>query len=291
MEWLFLALISAFALASADALTKARFGTYTGFELVLLRVAAPAVVLAPLLAVHPLPPVPPAFWGWVALLVPLELGAMLLYVVAIRDCPLHLTLPYLSFTPVLNVATGYLILGETVSSRGLAGILMVVVGAWVLNAEHARADDGLRGLLAPFAAVARERGARMMLAVAAIYSLTSVLGKKAMSFATPESFGPFYFVTVGVVALVVFALVRPATLGVLTRPPKWHLVLGLLMGAMIITHFMALARVEVAYMITVKRTSLLFGILYGALLFRERRLGPNLIAGGLMVAGIGLILL
>jgi hypothetical protein len=36
-------------------------------------------------------------------------------------------------------------------------------------------------------------------------------------------------------------------------------------------HLLAIERVEAAYMIAVKRTSLLFGILYGALLFGERR--------------------
>jgi drug/metabolite transporter (DMT)-like permease len=39
----------------------------------------------------------------------------------------------------------------------------------------------------------------------------------------------------------------------------------------------------------VKRTSLLFGILYGAVLFREERLAWNLVAGALMVAGVALI--
>jgi hypothetical protein len=39
----------------------------------------------------------------------------------------------------------------------------------------------------------------------------------------------------------------------------------------------------------VKRTSLLFGILYGALLFREANLGRNLVAGTLMVAGVALV--
>jgi drug/metabolite transporter (DMT)-like permease len=63
------------------------------------------------------------------------------------------------------------------------------------------------------------------------------------------------------------------------------------MGVMIITHFMALARVEVAYMIAVKRTSLLFGILYGALLFRERNLGRHVLAGALMSAGVAVIVI
>jgi len=64
---------------------------------------------------------------------------------------------------------------------------------------------------------------------------------------------------------------------------------GVLMAVMVVTHFMAISKVEAAYMIAVKRTSLLFGILYGALLFREAHLGRNLVAGALMIAGVGLI--
>ncbi|MCP4409304.1 MAG: hypothetical protein GY807_16435 [Gammaproteobacteria bacterium] len=53
--------------------------------------------------------------------------------------------------------------------------------------------------------------------------------------------------------------------------------------------FIAIQGVEVAYMISVKRTSLLFGLLYGALLFSEPRLGHNLLAGSLMVSGVALL--
>ena len=51
----------------------------------------------------------------------------------------------------------------------------------------------------------------------------------------------------------------------------------------------AIQQVEGAYMIAVKRTSLLFGIVYGALLFKEQDLGRHLAAGVLMVAGVFLI--
>ncbi len=60
---------------------------------------------------------------------------------------------------------------------------------------------------------------------------------------------------------------------------------------MIYTHFLALQLVQVAYMISVKRVSLLFGILYGALLFHERGLRTQLPAGVLMLAGVFLIAL
>jgi hypothetical protein len=110
---------------------------------------------------------------------PLELLAMWLYMQAIRESPLSLTLPYLAFTPVFNTLTGYLILGETVSWTGFSGILLVVLGAWLLNLEAAQNGAGLN-LLAPFRAITRERGSRLMLMVAAIYSLTSVTSKGAL---------------------------------------------------------------------------------------------------------------
>ena len=61
------------------------------------------------------------------------------------------------------------------------------------------------------------------------------------------------------------------------------------MAIMVITHFMAIAQIEAAYMIAAKRTSLLFGMLYGAMLFGERHLGRHLVAGALMVAGVAAI--
>ncbi len=42
-----------------------------------------------------------------------------------------------------------------------------------------------------------------------------------------------------------------------------------LMALMVLTHFLALAQAATAYMIAVKRTSILFGILLGAWVFRE----------------------
>jgi uncharacterized membrane protein len=55
---------------------------------------------------------------------------------------------------------------------------------------------------------------------------------------------------------------------------------------MVFTHFLAIQKVEVAYMIAVKRTSLLFGILYGALVFREPGIAARLPAGALMLGGV-----
>jgi len=288
MHWITLTLLSAFFLATADTLSKRYLSHYRPGELVLVRFGVSGALLLPLLLWQPWPPLSATFWGWIAISLPLELIAMWLYMLAIRDSPLSLTLPYLAFTPVFNTLTGYLLLGETVSRRGFAGILLVVFGAWLLNLNSAQ-RGGTLALLAPFRAITRERGSRLMLLVAAIYSLTSVTSKGAMLQVTPGFFGPFYFVLLGSASVVVFASRDLSSWRALTRHSVAHLGIGLFMAAMVVAHFYAIAHIEVAYMVAVKRTSLLFGMLYGAWLFGETGLQKKLVAGSLMVTGVLLI--
>lgn len=290
MDWLPLALTCALALALADAATKRFLADYAAADLVMVRFGLTAILLLPMLWLEP-PTMPTmAFWYWMGAALPLEVLAEVLYVLAIRDSPLSLTLPYLAFTPVLVTVSGYLLLGETVTAQGFAGILLVVMGAYLLNLEHARFWRP-RTWFAPLVAIVRERGSRYMLGVAVIYGVTSVLGKGAMQSMPGPGFGAFYFAIVGLATMIVFAFWQPGSLQTLLRPRPAHLVVAGLMGAMIITHFMALALVETAYMISVKRVSILIGILLGAVFFAERHLARNLVAGSMMVVGVALIAL
>ena len=313
MDWLALSLLCALCLACADAATKAWLTGYSARELALVRFTLTGLLLTPLLVgMPPLGDLPPAFWGWVAVMVPLEIAAMLLYMAAIRDHPLSLTLPYLAFTPAFVLLVAFVLLGEQPTPSGASGVLLVVCGAWLLNVRHARRDDW-RSWAEPLRAIFYEPGSRMMLAVAVIYAFTSTLSKGAMQHMAPGHFGPFYFALLGLAALVLFGLPQPARLlrafGLKRadrragngppslnghRPlPRVGAVLAVvgLNGLMVYTHFLALQRVEVAYMISVKRVSLLFGILFGALIFGEPGLKTHLPAGALMLAGVVLIAL
>jgi hypothetical protein len=66
-------------------------------------------------------------------------------------------------------------------------------------------------MLAPVPRHCTESGSRLMLATAAIYSLTSVISKAALLQVTPAFFGPFYFVTLGFCTTLVFASRNPHT--------------------------------------------------------------------------------
>jgi len=287
MQWYYLALISAFTVALADAFTKKGFRGYSTFALLLVRFGIPGILLTPVSIYLGLPPVEKMFWVYLLACIPLELSAMWLYSIAIRDYPLHLTLPFLAFTPVFNILTGYIFLGETIRLLGLAGILLVVFGTYILNIDHLMINR--KDLLAPFRAVIRVRGSLLMLITAAIYSLTSVFSKGAMNYASPQTFGAFYFVAVGAAALVFVMVFRPVTIVDVLGQKKYALLIGVAMSIMVVTHFLAIAQVEVAYMISVKRVSMLFGILLGAWLFRDVRFSQHIPAAVIMLIGVILI--
>lgn len=284
-DWFSLALLCAIAVASADAVTKRYLGDYRAFEIVMVRFGLTGLLMLPLLPFIGIPLLTPDLLSIIAVMLPCEILAMLLYMKAIRDYPLSLTLPYLAFTPVIITLCAYLFLGETVSVTGLGGILLVVAGGYLLNAGAATVNGGFRPL-APLQAALTNRGSQLMLAVACLYSITAVLGKAALAHAAPVPFAAFYFIALGLATVIVAIMLQPGALRGSVQWPLPALLTALFMLVMVMTHFAALEMVETAYMLTVKRTSLLFGMLYGAWLFGERHLPRHLLAGSLMVLGV-----
>ena len=289
MDWFSLTLLCAFFLASADAVIKHFLSDYRAGELVVVRLVWTALPLCPLLLLKPWPTLPPVFWAYMLILVPMDLGAMWLYMQALRVSPLSHSIPYLAFTPVFSTVTARWLLGEQVAPTAMLGILAVTAGAYMLNAEHIR-GRGWLGWIAPLRFIVSEPGPRLMLAVALIYSFTSTLSKAVLHLVPAWFLAPFYFTLLGAVALGLAAVRAPApAFRLLWRRPGVYLLIGIFMAGMSLTHFLAMEKVQVAYMIAVKRSSLLFSIVYGAWLFGEKRLWQHLAAGAVMVAGIILI--
>ena len=284
-HWLFLSLLCAFTLAASDAIAK-KYLSHLDFKaLTLVRLALAGTLMLPLALRVEISHLPPAFWLWMAISVPAEITAMYLYMKAIRDYPLSFTVPYLAFTPIFAVLIAWLILQERISVSGLAGILLIIIGAWFLNLSE---TEGLsiKTALKPFHYILINPGSRYMLIAAVIYSFTAVSTKAAMQYMPASQFGAFYYLSVGMVALLLFGR---GGYSKIRQNFKAALLVALLMAVMVYLHFLALEKIEVAYMISVKRTSLLFGIIFGVLFFREKHLGMHLFAGCLMLAGVAII--
>jgi drug/metabolite transporter (DMT)-like permease len=283
--WLPLTLLSAFFLATSDALTKKALSGHNEYLVTWLRLLpALPLFLLPLPFIT-IPRLSPEFFLCALGALPLEALALVLYTKALKLSPLNLTLPLLSVTALLLLVVPFLILGERISPCGAAGILMIAGGSYLLNVR-----PGTHGILAPFRALLTERGSLCMLGVAVIYSVTSTLGKRAIAASSPLFFAAFY------IPLLVL-LMTPVALykgrGELRLMAQNGTVRASVLPALCYflqaaTHVFAINLTNVAYMIAVKRISLLFGVLYGRYLFKER---GGMLATGIMLAGVMLILL
>lgn len=287
--WLPVALVTAFSTATGDAIVKARFSHLSSGGMSLVRVISPLPILIPILIFIPWPETDAIFWQTIIILLPFEILALLLYMRSIKVSPLSLVIPFLAFTPMFIIITGWLVLGESLSLSGCLGIFFTVLGAYILNLKHAS-----KGFLMPFKAIAREPGSRMMLLVAAIYSLTSVLGKRAILHSEPVFFACFYFVILGIVTpIAIFFWTRlsgnnRAIFPSFNDKRNWQGFwgVGLAQALMVLTHMWAISLAPAAYMIAVKRTSLIFSVLYGRMIFKETETVQRLMGAVIMLLGV-----
>ena len=75
----------------------------------------------------------------------------------------------------------------------------------------------------------------------------------------------------------------------LLKKPFVGLILGAIVAVEVFSHMLAVSLTNVAYMISLKRMSLLFGVVYGALLFKEEKIMERLAGAIIMIAGVFLI--
>jgi drug/metabolite transporter (DMT)-like permease len=286
--WILWALLSAFMTASNDALTKKALATYNEYLIAWLRLLWALPFLFAALAFVPIPTIDNIFFLAFFASLPLEVAATVLYVKALKLSPLSLTVPFLSLTPIFLIVVPYLILGETISLLGVTGVLMIAFGGYMLNIKEVR-----KGFLAPFTAIRKERGSFYMLAVALIYSVTATLGRLAIAHSSPLFFGIVYYsaLAIAIAPLALFKNREKIRVWPRKGAIKASVLPGFFHATSIVAHMIAISLTQVAYMISVKRLSLLMGVLYGYMLFKETNIRERLAGTLLMIIGFALIVL
>ena len=128
-----------------------------------------------------------------------------------------------------------------------------------------------------------------MLAVAVIYSATSALGKIGVVQSSPIWFALLYSTLVTASALGLYLGARGREGLRQLAPQRWLVAAGASAGLMILLHFAAIERTQVAYMISVKRTSLLYTVLLGGAFFGEVGTGRRFAGALVMLLGLALL--
>jgi drug/metabolite transporter (DMT)-like permease len=211
--------------------------------------------------------------------------ANVLFMRSVQLSPLSRTVPFLSLTPVFSAFAAIPLLGEVPSAMHWAGILLVVLGALILNSDLS--DKWWRSL-------SNEKGAPYMIAVAVLWAVSTALDKRALQHASPASHA-FLLAGGSAAILVTWVLLRGkhAELREVFEAPKALLVgmVGFAVAALAL-QMVALQWLWVAVLETLKRAfGVLGSLVFGRAFFLEPITGRKLVAAGLMVAGTTLLAL
>ncbi len=286
MEWLGFSFLTALFEASKDVLGKKSLEKYDEYAVSwALRIYALPFLLPLLFFAGPLK-LGPGFW-W-ALLVGggLNVITTILYMKAIKASDLSVTVPMVTFTPLFLLVTAPVIVGEFPSPRGIAGIVLIVCGSYLLNLKERK-----KGIWAPFKAILKEKGPRLMLVVAFIWSITSPVDKVGIL-----NSSVFHWVVAvhlfSVVAMVpVVAWFSRGKAAQVWKRPGVLVPLGLINGLKSICQMAAIRLALVAYVISIKRTSAVLAVIMGVLIFKESGFRERLVGVIIMVLGVVLITL
>ena len=198
---------------------------------------------------------------------------------------LSASIPILNFTPVFLLFISYLLLGEFPNFQGLVGILVVVAGSYILHISSIKS-----GYFEPIKSIFIGRGLSMFV-VAFLFGITASLAKIGIQLSNPAYFMFMHYLFVSLVLTILYFNKIRENKKQIKANFKYFLVMGIAVAFSEILAGTAFKLTLVPYVISLKRTSIIFSVLIGYLFFREKHFKEAIIGSIIMFIGALLITL
>ena len=281
MTWLLLSLTTALFESLRDVFNKKAGITIDPYTIACSLSFFTAVFLFPLVLAKGIPSLGKYFWYSLLIDSVLNAIAYVLFIKAISLAELSKVAPLTSFTPLFLLFTSPILLGEFPNMMGLVGVLAIVGGAYLLNLQ-----EGKKRWLEPLVGLMREAGPQLMLTVAFIWSLTSNLDKIGIQNSAPIIWVFSVYISITIILLPLVLLRQASSISQLRRSGKTLVTIGLLNAVTVASQMTALSLTLVAYVIAIKRTSTVFSVIFGALIFQEQGFKARLLGTSIMLLGV-----
>jgi drug/metabolite transporter (DMT)-like permease len=168
-----------------------------------------------------------------------------------KQIPLSIAAPLHGFTGVFLVPVGYFFLGEVPSTLGLIGILTVFVGTFFLGRGGSNG-----GVIDSYRHLLSIPGSWIILLAACLMTIPISITKISFQYASP--------------LVAAFYVTLAVTMSL---------------------HYIGLSLLPAAYFISVKRTSMLFNVLFGKYFFAEEHIRERFAGAVCMILGVILLAL
>ena len=183
--------------------------------------------------------------------------------------------------------TSPLMIGEFPSSFGAVGILLIICGSYLLNVSKFK-----DGIFEPFKALFNSSGPRYMLATAFFWSITRQYrpGRTSLRQQLCLGVSSLSGYRCGVCRLIWTSQGYPGIPEAL-KLDSGLVSAGAATAAMIICHMTAISYGLVVYAVTVKRLSIVFSSIWGAVFLGEQNLRERFLGICFMLAGVSVLAL
>ncbi len=209
----------------------------------------------------------------------------IIYHKAIAEGELSEVIPMISFTPLFLLFLSPLISGELPTAQGIAGVLLITLGSYMLNLQ-----DMSKSLFLPLKKMFSHRPMRLMLIVAFLWSISANYDKVGVSSSSALQYSLFLnLLIVSLSTPYVFFIKKMGYTDIKPELKKLVLV-GLFTALSYYFHMMALSMTYVAYVVALKRTSGLLTILQARFFLREGNFRNRIAGAVVMFTGVLLII-
>ncbi|MFH0734370.1 MAG: EamA family transporter [bacterium] len=226
------------------------------------------------------------FWVAVSITAFINLLATIFYNKALAYGDISSVMPMLSFTPLFLLITSPILIGEFPNIYGLLGVLLIVIGSYLLNIKTNK-----KGFFEPFKSLIKNKGTRYMLFVSFIWSISANFDKISINSSS-------VYQHLIIINILIFTSLTAFTAykkkfnkqNLFENKKPLMLISSLAVGSFIF-HMAALSLTLVAYVIALKRLSGLLSVFFGFYFLKEADIKSRMLGALIMFLGVVLIVL
>tara|TARA_A100001035_G_scaffold106475_1_gene83483 strand:- start:1276 stop:2133 length:858 start_codon:yes stop_codon:yes gene_type:complete len=214
-------------------------------------------------------------------LIIIGLFSALLFLKAIKQSDLSLTIPLLSLSPMFSSLFSFFFLNEQLSNIQYLGIFLIILGTLILYSKKLTIYE----IIKSFKIILKNSSAKLMVLVSIIWSLTPVLDKICLKNSSINIHG--FVQSLGMITLLIFLFKKDKVQTENTKK-NWRIILlTVFIGSTAtILQFYAILTNYVPIMESIKRSvGQLSSVFFGKIFFNEEINKPKVV--GVIVLSIG----
>lgn len=206
---------------------------------------------------------------------------------AIKMSDLSLVAPMSAFNPVFTTLIAWVFLGESIEINGILGIVLVSIGAYLLQITHLK-----EGWMKPLKKLLENKAIMLSLAAYLIWSVTPILQKIAIYHTNPQV-PPFVSLVGLIVTTIFFGILAFSKSSIqidkIIGISPFLVAMGLLTGIGQTVAFMAFSLTNLGFATSVFKLSMIFTVLLSWIFFKEKNIKERFIGSVVMLIGVILL--